>query len=325
MTTILLVASTLLAADDARQNVVIVVGAPGTDEYHEAFASWAGNWKAAAEKANAEFESIGLETGKGNDRERLRHRLSDLIGESSEPLWLVLIGHGTYDGRAAKFNLRGPDVTANELGKWLETCQRPLAIVNCASSSGPFVNRLTGESRVIVTATRSGSEHNYARFGRFMSSAIADPAADLDKDEQTSLLEAFLMASAKVSEFYEDDARLATEHALIDDNGDGLGTQADWFRGVRATRAAKDGAAIDGFRGNQFHLVRSSVEEELPADVRTRRDNLELELSRLREIKEKMDEDEYYRQVEVVVAELARLYAAVDGDVDLQEDDGRNH
>lgn len=316
----ILLAATLLSADDARQNVVVVVGAPGTDEYREAFLSWAGQWKTGAQEAGAALESIGLEANKGNDRELLRQRLLALVSESSEPLWLVLIGHGTYDGRRAKFNLRGPDITASELGAWLQPCKRPLAIVNCASASGPFVNRLAAPNRVIVTATRSGSEHNYARFGQFMAAAIADPDADLDKDQQTSLLEAFLMASARVAEFYENDARLATEHALIDDNGDGLGTQADWFRGVRATRAAKDGATIDGLRANQFHLVRSHFEKQVPGAVRVSRDDLERQIAQLRDQKAILSPDVYYRRLELIAIELAELYRKLDRE--LESSDG---
>src|SRR5213075_927990 len=98
--------------------------------------------------------------------------------------------------------------------------------------------------RVIVAAARSGYEQNYARFGQYMAEAIADPTADLDKDGQTSLLEAFLTASRRVAEYYATEGRMVTEHALLDDNGDGFGTPADWFRGIRAVKAAKDGAPL---------------------------------------------------------------------------------
>ena len=104
----------------------------------------------------------------------------------------MLIGHGTFDGREAKFNLRGPDVTDVELADWLLPFKRPVVVINCASASGPFINRLSGANRVVVTATKSGNEINFARFGQYIAEAIADPRADLDKDGQVSLLEAFL-------------------------------------------------------------------------------------------------------------------------------------
>jgi hypothetical protein len=182
-------------------------------------------------------------------------------------------------------------------------------VINCAAASSPFINKLSAPGRVTVTATRSGYEQNYARFGHFIAEAIADPAADLDKDEQTSLLEAFVMASRRVSEFYEAEGRLATEHALLDDNGDGLGTPADFFRGVRAVKKPAEGAVVDGLRAHQVHLVRSEREQKMPPETRARRDELELAVARLRDSKEKLGEDEYYRRLENLMIELAKLYS----------------
>src|SRR5439155_1654625 len=184
--------------------------------------------------------------------------------------------------------------------------------IDCTSSSGPFLNDLSAPNRVVVTAARSGVEFNYARFGDFMSSAINDPKADLDKDEQVSLLEAFLMASSRVREFYAGEARLATEHALIDDNGDRLGTPADWFQGLRATKTAKDGASPDGVRASQLVLLRSPREAQLPAALRSRRDQLELNLASLREQKSKLPEEEYLSKIEPILIELSKLYESVD-------------
>jgi hypothetical protein len=242
------------------------------------------------------------------DRERLRAALAEKSSAGLEPLWVVLIGHGTFDGREAKFNLRGPDVTDSELAEWLKPIRRPLAIINGASASGPFLNRLSGEGRVVVTATRSGDEQNFARFGGHIAEAIADPRADLDKDGQTSLLEAFLTASSRVDEFYRTRSRLATEHALIDDNGDRLGTPADWFRGVRATKRARDDSEPDGIRSHQFHLVRNERERRMPAASRKRRDELERSMADLRAKKARLPEDEYYAQLESILIEIARLY-----------------
>lgn len=295
-----------------RPDVVVVVGASGTDEYGKQFGLWAERWRAAADRAGASFCVIGLEEDKTDDRQRLRQCLADKTQASSEPLWLVLIGHGTFDSQTARFNLRGPDFSAAELAEWLRPSERPLAIINCASASGPFINALSGKNRVVVTATKSGFEHNIARFGDFFSAAIADPAADLDKDDQTSLLEAFLMASAKTQEFYAEDARLATEHALLDDNGDGLGTPADWFHGVRAIKLAKEGATADGLRAAQLSLVRSPSERQLPAEARARRDELEQKIAALRDRKAGMTEEGYYGELEKLLLELARLYEAHD-------------
>jgi hypothetical protein len=150
---------------------------------------------------------------------------------------------------------------------------------------------------------------NYARFGDYLSAAMAGSAADLDKDEQTSLLEAFLTASRRTSEFYESEGRLATETALVDDNGDKLGTSADWFQGHRAVRAAQEGAEADGALAHRMHLIRSTRELNMPPEVRRRRDELEQAIAALRQSKEEStDEDQYYAKLEPILIELARLY-----------------
>lgn len=311
MNAFVFIACAWLAVDAApRPAVVVVVGAEGEPEFGKQFRQWAGRWEEAARRGNAEFAQIGLdEANPVSDRELLEKKLAGLgAGTTPEPVWLVLIGHGTFDGKTARFNLRGPDVTPGELAGWLKPVERPIAVIDCTSSSAPFLNELSGPNRVIVTATKSGHEYNFARFGDHFSTAIADPRADLDKDDQVSLLEAFVFASARVQEFYDREGRLATEHALLDDNGDALGTPADWFQGLRAVKTAKNGAAPDGLRAGQWHLLRSSQEEQLSPAARQRRDELEQVLARLRERKSELAEEEYLKQLEPVLVELARLY-----------------
>ena len=302
------------AAPDAstdRATVVIVVGAAGESEFGSNFVRQAGLWEKAGKAADCRTITLGLgDAGRTNDCEQLRQTLEAEPKAGRGELWLVLIGHGTFDGKEAKFNLRGPDLPATNLALWLKPIQRPLAVINTASSSAPFLNQLSATNRVIITATRSGNEQNYTRFGQFLSESIADPHADLDKDGQVSLLEGFLMASRRVAEFYKLEGRIVTEHALLDDNGDGLGSSADWFRGVRAVKSAADGKLVDGVRAHQLNLVRSAVEQELSPTARLRRDELEQRLSNLRLEKSSMNEDDYFNQLEPILLELARLYSA---------------
>ena len=298
-----------LGADPAdRPCVLVVVGTPGTPEYEIQFRKWAGQWKSAADKARAESIQIGLADAAGTpDRDRLKSALADKTS-GGEPLWIVLIGHGSYDGKEAKFNLRGPDVTDLEFSAWLDPIKRPVAVIDCASASAPFLNRLSRPDRVVITATRSGSEQNFARLGEYLAEAIADPRADLDKDGQVSLLEAYLFANSRTAEFYKTRSRLATEHALLDDNGDHLGTPADWFKGVRAIRRAKDNAPPDGLRAHQLPLIPSDRERAIPPEVRQKRNQLELAVAALRDQKDKLAPDEYYARLEPLMVELARLY-----------------
>ncbi len=289
--------------------MLVVVGAPGNDEYRTEFHHWASQWRAAAEKASAQFLEIGEEPAAAPpDRERLREALAGRASTSLEPLWLVLIGHGTFDGREAKFNLRGPDVTDVELLEWLKPIQRPVVILNCFSASGPFLSRLSAPNRVVVTATRSGDEQNFARFGQYLAESIADLRGDLDKDGQVSLLEAFLVASNRVAEFYRTRSRLSTEHPLLDDNGDRLGTPPDWFHGIHATKRAKDGVELDGVRAHQLHLILSDREQRMSPEQRQHRDRLERSAAELLSKKAHISEDEYYAQLESIMIELARLY-----------------
>ena len=299
---------------DDRPCVVIVVGTPGRPEYKGQFERSAGSWKSAGDKAGAESIVVGAAEQRGvTDHDRLRAVLAEKSKASREPLWVILIGHGTYDGREAKFNLQGPDVTDAELGNWLASVDRPIVVINCSSASGPYINRLSGSNRVVIVATKSGFEMNFSRFGEYLADAITDLRADLDKDGQVSLLEAYLTASSHVEEHYRAHSQLATEHALLDDNGDHLGTPANWFKGVRATQRAKDGAALDGLRAHQLHLIPSVREREMPVEIRQRRDELELSIAALRDQKEKLKDDEYYARLEKLMVELAHLYREVRG------------
>jgi hypothetical protein len=296
------------AADQA--TVIVVAGAPGELDFAADITLQVEAWAKAGAQAGARHVAIsgGDAEASVTDHDRLQQALAAEPKTGPGELWVVLIGHGTFDGKEAKFNLRGPDVSAAELSEWLKPFQRPLAIIDTTSSSAPFLGKLAAPKRVIVSATRSGNEQNYARFGKFLAEALSDPKSDLDKDGQISLLESFLSASHRTTEFYKTEGRLATEHALIDDNGDGLGTPADWFRGVLATKRAKDGAQLDGLRAHQFHLVRSATEQQLSPAVRSQRDQLEQQIAALRDRKEKLSEGKYFQELEKLLLELAALY-----------------
>jgi hypothetical protein len=309
--TLLFAARATHAQTNEQRTLVLVIGAAGEPEYGEKFSAWANLWKQSAAQGGMRVRVVGedAETNE-NDLTRLQKILAEEVSRPAGELWLVFIGHGTFDGQTAKFNLRGPDISAAELAAALKPCHRPLAIVQCASSSGPFLTALSAPGRVIITATRSGYEDNATRFGGYMAAAIASPAADLDKDGQTSLLEAFLMASRQVEDYYKNEGLLMTEHALLDDNGDGLGTPPNWFHGVRATKTAAEGKAVDGLRANQMFLVRGASEQMLSPETRARRDELERQIDALRARKPAMKVDDYYKQLEGLMVQTARLYEA---------------
>jgi hypothetical protein len=303
------VAAPLAASPPDRPIVLLVIGAPGEPEFGSNFVRQATLWQAACTQGDCRQITIGLDPpSQTNDYDLLKQALAAEPTNGAGQLWLVLIGHGTFDGKEARFNLRGPDVSTTDLALWLKPFQRPLAVVDTTASSAPFMAKLSATNRVIITATRSGHEQNFTRFGQYFAEALTNPEADLDKDGQVSLLEAFLTASRQTADFYKTEGRLATEHALLDDNGDGLGTPADWFTGLRATKRAKENAPLDGLLARQWALIPSEAERKLTPEQRARRDALEREVLLLRDKKDQIDETSYYRQLEKLLLDLARSY-----------------
>ncbi len=292
-----LVGAVLAAGAEA----IIAVGAGGEEDYGKQFAAWAAQWEKACAVG-------GVAVVRADEVGPLREAVMGAGKDSGKPLWVVLLGHGTADGREAKFNLRGDDLAASDLAEWLKPLTRPVVIVCGFSASGAFLKPLAAPGRVVVTATKSGAENNFSRLGGHLSAAITDAAADLDQDGQTSLLEAWLFAAQRTAEFYAGEGRLATEHSLLDDNGDGLGTPADFFRGLRAVKKPAGKGEADGSRAHQLHLVPSQAERALPPAIRQQRDALEVELARLRERKATMPETEYFAALEAVLLRLARVY-----------------
>jgi hypothetical protein len=292
--------------------LIVVVGAGGTSAYEASFTEAAERWRAAAQKGGGRAHVVGREApGKVPDRDRLRDLLAREARDAANtpaPLWLVLVGHGTFDGRTARFNLRGPDVSAEEVAAWLAPQKRPVVVINSASASAPFVKALHGPGRVVVSATKTGQQQSATRLNAALPEAIADPEADLDKDGQTSLLEAFLVASKRVEATYEAAGLLAAEHALLEDNGDGLGTPASFFVGLRPSKKPEGDHAADGYRAHQLALLPSAPERDLAPADRQRRDELELAVIKLRDKREGLSDDAYYAKLEPLLTELARLY-----------------
>jgi len=302
------------ASAQAAPEILVVVGAAGTEEYEAEFGRWTDRWRKVAKDSGASLRLIAPDEPHdlANDREQLQRFIQAAATKSTTPFWMILIGHGTYARDTAKFNLRGPDVSAAELAEWFADFKRPLVIVNCASASGPFIDRLSAPGRVIVSATKSGTQQNYARFGKYFVEAILSPHADLDHDDAVSVHEAFLRASSDVADFYVNEARIATEHALIDDNGDRRGTPATMFRGVRPIAEAKDGTPLDGQLARKMTLA--PIENQLPLTSKQvrRREELEQQLEELRAEKKQLDEQAYHARIEPLLIQLAKIYQAAE-------------
>jgi hypothetical protein len=301
--------TTRAAENVAADDIIVVVGAEGTEEYGEPFRQWAANWESLAKQAGANFQQIGIDpVSQPSDRELL----SDAIDRAHTPhasrLWIVLIGHGTFTRGEAKFNLRGPDLSATEFSQWLQVLERPLVVVNNTSSSGPFIQALSGPGRVIITATKSGAEQNFARFGEYFVRALGTADSDLDHDDEVSVLEAFLTAAAETRDFYQSAARIASEHPLIDDNGDARGTPPTMFRAVRPVGIDKDGVELDGTKASRVTLATFATRLPLSAEQAAQRDSLEQQIDQLRGRRDQVTESAYLEQIEPLLVQLAELY-----------------
>ncbi|RMF37946.1 MAG: hypothetical protein D6753_16570 [Planctomycetota bacterium] len=308
--------------------LIVVVGAGGAVEYEDAFRRAADAWEQLGQRRG--WHVVRIERGQGagpsvvaaddalpidlprsaQDSLTPKEQLQQAIASASngDETWLVLIGHGTFARNVAKFNLVGPDLSAKELSQWVEELAGGLVFINCSSASGAFLPEISAPNRIIVTATRSGSEYNYARFGIFLAQTLSNISADLDHDGDVSLLEAFLAASRQTERFYAEQARLATEHAMLDDNGDRVGTTADFYRGMRVVKKPAAGQAIDGASASRVVLFHGPQGIVFSPELERERNRIELQLDALRNRKASMREDEYWDALEAILLELAALY-----------------
>jgi len=224
----------------------------------------------------------------------------------TDRLFLLLLGHGSSQDGIARFNLVGPDMTAAELAHALEAAKGTVVVVNTASSSGGFTKALAGRNRMVVTATKSAEERNVTVFATYFVKALTGDGADQDKDGRVSLLEAFQYARREVEREYDQAGKLLTEHAVLDDDGDGIG-HAD---------AGEQGP--DGLRARRFYLAPSASAVLAATDSRAaallvERAQLEARLDSLRARKTGMAEDAYQTALEGLLVRLAQVNQALKG------------
>lgn len=227
----------------------------------------------------------------------LRGRVND-----GDQLTVYLIGHGSGEGGEAKFNIIGPDYTGPEFRELLEPFARQdMVIINTTSASYGFSTFLSGEGRVVISATRSASEKYDPVFSRYFIEALDGRAGDLDKNNRVSLLEAFNYARANVEQWYAEQGRLASEHAGLDDNGDAmfsLGPGLDDPDGHLAEIAYIDSAAAETANlGGEALALKSRMQQ------------LERSIFILRGSKSEFLEPDYWRRLEELLVELARTTA----------------
>lgn len=296
--------------------LLVISGLGGDPQHSEMFYRWG---KAIMDAARTRYQlpvdhtiflaedvarDSSLITGRST-REEVEKRLADIAhrtGPGDEVL-IVYIGHGSYRSGESRINLPGPDLTAKDLSALLArfTTQK-VAFVNTANASGEFVAALSGKNRVIITATKSGMEGNDALFGQYFAQALASDDADTDKDGRTSLLEAFVYARREVARDYEQGNRLLTEHAVLDDDGNGKGSdEPDPAHGDGAlARTFAFGAVTDAARA----VAPPGASPELRA-LYEEKGRLEQRIAALKGRKDAMDPTEYEQQLEKLLVDLA--------------------
>ena len=295
-------------ADAADYYTLVVSGASGDPTYVETYDRWRQTLVMAL-RAQAGFrddhltvlaETPGPGVGRAS-REGVIQAVSDLRGRMTDEsvLLVVLLGHGTYDGVDAKFNLVGPDLEARAWSRLLDDLPGHLVFVNTTAASFPFVQQLAQPGRVVITATESAVQRYDTVFPEFFVQALSEPSADSDKDGRVSVMECFAFASDEVRRWYQREGRLATERPLLDDTGDGVATEA----GQRAS---------DGILASRLYVEAGVEAPPVVSDptlmpLVNRREELEDLVAGLRARKDAMARDAYQRELEQLLVDLARV------------------
>lgn len=286
---------------------VTVAGLGGEPEYEQRFASQAQEIDRLIHAGNPDAKIQTL-YGPQATKAQVQSVLAGVAKEAKpgDALVLMLIGHGSYDGVDYKINLPGPDLSAIELATLLDhiPASRQL-VVNMTSASGGSRATLEKPNRAVITATKSGSEKNATIFARYWVEALRDPAADTDKNETVSALEAFIYAEQKTSQFYETQKRLATEHPTLEDTGQSDGTRKP---------SPENGEGRVASQIAMLHIGATQAAANTPEKkaLLAHREDLEQQIDTLKYQKAATPPDEYKKQLAALLLELAKTQAELD-------------
>jgi hypothetical protein len=301
------------AEAQARTHVLIVAGIGGTAEFRESFHAEASKlYNALTERHGIPKEDV-VYLGERVDvapsmisDQSTRANVLKALGEIAQRagprdrLLVVLIGHGTESNGEAQLNLPGPDLTPSDFQlALLAFPTQQLALVLTGSAGGGWVQPLAGPNRIIVSATRSAREQNATKFGRFFAEAIAGEGSDLDHDGRVSLLEAFMYARQEVARHYDEQNQMQSEHAVLEDDGDGRGSLD---AGLESTEGRV--AATFAF-GRGARTPVQPTDDPVLARLFAERDDIQRRIDELRVVRDALTEDEYLARLEPLLVELA--------------------
>jgi hypothetical protein len=303
--------TTIASPAGAATHLLVISGLGGEDSYSTAFHDWSVSLvRSALASGMPEDDVVYLAEDPTRDPESIDgasrketieatlQKMGAAAGAEGE-LWLVIFGHGSTRGEETTVNLPGPDLSGAELAAILDGLPvKRVVIANASSASADFVRDLSAPGRAVVTATRTSSERHAPMFGGFFSEGFTDGKADVDKDQRVSLLEAFDYARLAVARSFETDGRMATEHPLLDDNGDRNGSLEPKAVGEN------DGLAASRlFLGSGATRVASSPELDR---LQAKKNELEGRIAQLRAQRESHDEEVYLKELETLLLDLAR-------------------
>ena len=147
-----------------------------------------------------------------------------------DALWVMVLGHAHYDGRHSFLNLPGPDVREDEFGKlFAGLASREQVFFITTPASGFLIKDLSARGRIVITATEPDWEVNETLFHLPLAEVLSNPPKteeyDQDKDGRITVLDLYLAVTRLVMMMYQAEDNIPTEHAQLDDNGDGRGTE----------------------------------------------------------------------------------------------------
>jgi hypothetical protein len=309
-----------LATAEAQQtHLLVITGLGGDSEYTQQFHEWATTLIDAA-RTRYEVPSEGITylgekpelapdvIADRSTRENVEAAIQAIADRASsgDHVVIVFFGHGSFTD-AARINLPRRDLSAEQVASLLDKLSgQQVTFVNTASASGPFVEKLSGSGRTVMTATKTGGERNASVFGGYFVEAFSngEEEADQNRDRRVSMLEAFTYARARVVQSYETEGLLTTEHALLDDNGDGQGTEEP---------DPLSGDAADGLVARTLFFTSGAgrrTDTAFPDDPELQalyqeRQALEARVDDLRRIRGGSDPDQYQAELETLMIELA--------------------
>ena len=299
------------SAGSPQTQVLVISGVGGEKRFSDAYRGWSLAFASAAVARFGVPDSMVTVLAEDSTRDpaRVRGRSTrdNIVREvariggrarAGDRVVVLLIGHGSMQDATSRFNIPGPDISADDFRMALAPLRGvSILFVNTSSASGDFVKTLSAPDRIIITATKSSREQNETYFPEHFLTAITSDAGDSDKDGRVNLLEAFVYARREVARTFEQGNRIATEHALLDDDGDGMG-HAD---------ASEKGP--DGLRARAFFLQPlggvALASDPRAATLLAERRQLELQIDSLRARRESLSEDAYQRALEPLMLSLA--------------------